>query len=275
MRDNRKESFLAELMKRFFNDDVTGMSAELAYFFLLSLFPFLIFLITLFGFLPLSEEDVLSFLAQYAPEGTMLMIENILSQVLNTQNGGLLSFGILATIWSASNGIHSIVRALNKAFEVSESRSFFAARGISILLTFAMVFVIIVALLLPVFGHEIGLFIFSLFGFSELFFHLWNAIRWVLSALILFVVFAALYLFAPNKHLLLKHVLPGAAFSTIGWIAASAIFSYFVTSFANFSAMYGSIGGIIILMIWFYITGMMIILGGELNAAFYKRHSAK
>jgi len=259
-------SFLKELVKRFMEDEVAGLSAQLAYFFLLSLFPFLIFLVTLVAFLPFSHVDVLNFVREYAPVGTIDMIENNLNQILNNHNGKLLSFGIIATIWSASNGINAIVRAFNKAYDVKESRHFLVARGMSIVLTFAMVFVIVVALLLPVFGKQIGLFFFSSFGLSEEFINIWNTIRWVVSACILFIVFSCLYFFAPNKRLHVKEVVSGAFFATFGWMFVSLGFSYYVTSFANYSATYGSLGGIIVLMIWFYLSGMIIILGGEINA---------
>jgi membrane protein len=270
----KKGSFLKELLKRFMSDEVPGLSAQLSYFFLLSLFPFLIFLITLAGYLPISQKDVLGTIEHYAPGESMQLIENTLNQILNTKNGGLLSFGIIATLWSASNGINAIVRAFNKAYDVQETRSFLVARGMAILLTVAMVFVIVVALLLPVFGKEIGLFISSNFGFSEQFLTIWNTLRWGVSGTILFIVFAALYFVAPNKHLHVKDGLPGAVAATIGWIVVSLAFSYYVGNFANYSATYGSIGAVIVLMIWFYLSGMIIILGGELNAMIYNRKHA-
>ena len=258
--------FLKELFKRFRKDEVGGLSAELAYFFLLSLFPFLIFLITLVGYLPVSEVNVLNYLREYAPTGTIEMIEKNLEVIIGSQNGKLLSFGIIATIWSASNGINAIVRAFNRAFDVTENRHFLLARGMSILLTFAMVFVIIIALLLPVFGRQIGVFIFSTFGLSDVFLDIWNALRWIVSACILFIVFTSLYYFAPNKKLKVKEVIGGSFFATFGWMFVSLGFSYYVSSFGNYSATYGSLGGIIVLMIWFYLSGLIIILGGEINA---------
>ncbi|WP_273128370.1 YihY/virulence factor BrkB family protein [Metabacillus sp. HB246100] len=270
----KEGSFLKELVQRFTDDEVPGLSAQLSYFFLLSLFPFLIFLITLLGYLPISQEDVLRTIEEFAPGQSMDIINETLAQILNNRNGGLLSFGIIATLWSASNGINAIVRAFNKAYDVEESRSFIVARGMAIILTIAMVFVIVVALLLPVFGREIGLFIFSNFGFSEQFLTIWNTLRWLVSGAILFIVFTALYFVAPNKRLHIKDGLPGSIAATIGWIVASLAFSYYVGNFANYSATYGSIGGIIVLMIWLYLSGMIIILGGELNALLYKRRKA-
>jgi membrane protein len=258
--------FLKELYIRFGEDEVAGLSAELAYFFLLSLFPFLIFLVTLVGYLPVSQVDVLKFIGEYAPGETIHMIESNLNLIIGSHNGTLLSFGIIATIWSASNGINAVVRAFNRAYDVKESRHFIVARAMSVLLTIAMVFVIIVALLLPVFGKQIGVFIFSEFGLSSEFLVIWNAIRWIVSACILFLVFTCLYYFAPNKRLHIREIVSGSFFATIGWMLVSFGFSYYVSSFGNYSATYGSLGGIIVLMIWFYLSGMIIILGGEINA---------
>lgn len=258
--------FIKELFLRYKEDEVGGLAAELAYFFLLSLFPFLIFIVTLVGYLPYTEVDVLKFLEGYAPTGTLEMIEDNLNVIIGSQNGGLLSFGIIATIWSASNGINAVVRAFNRAYDVKESRNFFIARGISVLLTFGMILVIIVALLLPVFGRHLGIFIFSSLGLSDEFLNIWNALRWILSAAILFIVFNFLYFIAPNKKLKLKEVVSGAFFATFGWMFVSLAFSFYVGNFGNYSAMYGSLGGIIVLMIWFYLSGMIIIIGGEINA---------
>lgn len=146
--------FGKELMGRIHRDELPSLSAELAYYLLLSLFPFLIFLITLIGFLPLESTDLLDLVENVAPQQTLHMIESNVSHIIGSHNEKLLSFGIIATMWSASNGINAIVRAFNRAYHVQENRPFLVARGMAVLLTFAMIFVIIVALLLPVF--EIG-----------------------------------------------------------------------------------------------------------------------
>lgn len=266
---NRQEvsllTFLKELTKRFNHDETIYMSAQLAFFFLLSLFPFMIFLVTLLGFLPISYEDVLNLVRQYAPGQSISIIEENLSKIVSEQRGGLLSFGLIGTIWSASNGINSIIRALNRAYDVKESRSFFVARGMAILLTFGMILVIVVALLLPVFGKMLGTFIFSFFGLSDTFLMVWNALRWALSFIIMVCVFVFLYWLAPNKRLKFKEVIVGAIFATLGWQLVSLAFSYYVSSFGNYTATYGSLGGIIVLMIWFYLSGMILIIGGQIN----------
>ncbi|AST00578.1 MULTISPECIES: YihY/virulence factor BrkB family protein [Geobacillus] len=261
-------AFIRELARRFTEDEIPRLSAELAYYFLLSLFPFLLFLMTLLAYLPIPHEDVLALVRQYAPKEALHLIETNVHRLIDEQNGGLLSFSIIAAIWSASNGMSAIMRAFNRAYDVQEDRPFWIVRGLSIVLTLGMIVVIIVALVLPVFGRIIGLFLFSALGLSQQFLNVWNAFRWVTSSLLLFAVFTALYYFAPNKQLRCVNVMRGALFATAGWIAASLAFSYYVNNFADYTAMYGSLGGMIVLMVWFYLSGMILVLGGELNAMF-------
>jgi membrane protein len=260
-------SIIKHLWLRIGRDDISGLAAQLAYFFLLSLFPLLIFLVTLLPYFSMTQEYLLSFIKDYAPGETMVLIETSLTDIME-KNGKLLSFGAIATLWSASNGIHAIVVAFNKAYDVLENRSFLVERGIAVLLTVGMILVIAVALLLPVFGKQIGMFLFSEFGLSEQFLSVWNALRWVFSSLFLFVVFTGLYWIAPNKKLTCLSAVPGSIFATLGWVFTSLAFSFYVGNFANYSATYGSIGAIIVLMIWFYLSGFIIIVGGEINAFF-------
>lgn len=265
-------SIIKHLWVRIGRDDISGLAAQLAYFFLLSLFPLLIFLVTLLPYFSMTQENLLSFIKDYAPGETMVLIETSLTDVMD-KNGKLLSFGVIATLWSASNGIHAIVAAFNKAYDVVENRTFVVERGIAILLTIGMIAVIVVALLLPVFGRHIGLFLFTEFGLSEQFLKVWNALRWLFSSLFLFIVFTGLYWIAPNKKISCLSAVPGALFATVGWVLTSLAFSYYVGNFANYSATYGSIGAIIVLMIWFYLSGFVIILGGEINAFYTAKKS--
>lgn len=260
------KGFFKKLFQKISDGDVTGLAAQLAYFFLLSLFPLLIFMVTLIPYLPVAQEDILNVISDYAPGETMDMIQSTINEVMSNRNTGLLSFSIIATIWSASNGMNAIVKSLNDAYEVEETRSFIVTRLMSIVLTIAMIFVFVIALLLPVFGRQIGLFLFSQFGFSDQFLTIWGALRWAISPIILFIVFVGLYFIAPSKKIKCLSAVPGAVFAALGWVGASLAFSYYVSNFGNYSATYGSIGGIIVLMIWFYLTGIIIMIGGHINA---------
>lgn len=265
--------FGKEVFKRFNNIEVTGMSAQLAYFFLLSLFPFLLFLVTLLGYLPLESDSVLGFLDTYLPEEVSSMLESNLTNLLNNQSGGLLSISIIGAIWTASKGVNALTLAFNKAYNVEEDRSFIVSRAISIGLTIALVLTIAVALLLPIFGKAIGEFVFSFVNMSDGFVQVWNALRWTLSSVILFIVLYVLYTLAPNKKVKLREAFWGVVFATFSWQIVSLGFSYYVSTLGNFSATYGSLGTVIVLMLWFYLSGIIIMLGGIINAVLIKRHN--
>ena len=134
-----------------------------------------------------------------------------------------------------------------------------------------MIVVIVVALVLPVFGKQVGVFLFSQFELSDQFISVWITLRWLVSSVIIFVIFVGLYWLAPSKKITCRSTIPGAAFATIGWILTSWAFSFYVSNFGNYSATYGSIGAIIVLMVWFYISGIIIIISGEVNAFYSKK----
>lgn len=256
----------SQLYRRMQDADVFGLAAQLAYFFLLSLFPFLLFLVTLLGYLPIDERTVMTFIGMYAPMEITELINTNISQLVRAQNGSLLSLGIIGTLWSASNGVNAITKAFNRAYEVEEDRSFFVARLIAIVMTVAMLGVIAVAFLLPIFGEMIGIYIFSFFGLSDDFINFWNTLRWVISSIVFFIVLLVLYTLTPNVRIKVKNTLLGTLFATISWQLVSLGFSYYVRTIGDYSATYGSLGAVIMLMIWFYISGIIIITGGVINA---------
>ncbi|MCM3789086.1 YihY/virulence factor BrkB family protein [Domibacillus indicus] len=258
--------FIKHLLRRVKSSDVPGVAAQMAYFFLLALFPLLIFTVTLLGYLPIDPTEVFNIIKDFAPSDSLSLVQDTLQEVTSNQNGGLLSVGILGTIWSASNAMNAVIKGLNYAYDVKETRPFYKARGMSILLTFAFIFVIAVMLILQVFGQQIGELAFEFLGMGDEFLALWTWIRFLLPPVVLFLVFAGLYYLAPNLKVKYITVMPGAIFATIGWIITSLGFSFYVNNFGNYSATYGSIGGVIILMIWLYLSAMIILVGGEINA---------
>ncbi|WP_164525618.1 YihY/virulence factor BrkB family protein [Siminovitchia acidinfaciens] len=265
---NKVIDFTKEMRKRISDNDVTGFAAQLSYFFLLSLFPMLIFLFTLLPYTPLTQEDIFHLIKDFAPEETYTMIKRTISGIMDNRSSGLLSVGFIATLWAASKGMNALMKSLNRAYDVEEKRSFIVSRGLSIVLTIAMIFVFMLALLLPVFGKQLGLFIFSYLGLSDQFLKIWGAIRWILSPVILFLVFLAVYYLAPNIRIRCVTAIPGSIFASLGWIVVSLGFSFYVSNFGNYTAMYGSIGTIIIMMLWFYFSAIIIMVGGEINSYF-------
>lgn len=269
----KKKTLLKHLYEKIKDDEITGLAAQLAYYFLLSIFPLLIFTITLLPYFPVTTDDIINMLAAYVPDESMNLLESSLMTVMENRNGGLLSFGILATIWSASNGINAIIRALNHAYDVEESRSFIVSRSLALVLTVAMIIVVVVSLLLPIFGKMILGLIFDILGFEPS--YLYTLLRWTVSIAITTFVFTMLYWLGPDKKIPLKSAWPGALFASVGWALSSLAFSFYVNSVANYSATYGSLGGLIVLMLWFYISGLVIIVGGEINAVLAKYRTKK
>lgn len=269
------QQFLKELIARFKEAEVLGLSAQLAYFFLLSLFPFLLFLITLLAYLPVEEGLVLELLAEYLPQDVTLMIEQNLSQILHHRSGGMLSLGAIGTLWSASNGFNALRRSFNKAYGVKKPRNFFLSRIIAIGLMLTIILAIIVALLLPVFGNVIGNLLIEMNFVSSTFETLWNSFRWIMSSLLFFILFYVLYKLGPNYEKRKNYVICGTFFATVTWQLTSFGFSYYVETLGNFTLTYGSLGTVIVLMIWFYLSGIIITTGGVINAQITKRKNEK
>lgn len=268
--NKRAKEFIKSLIKRAQEDEIVSLSAQLAYFLLLSIFPSIIFGITLLGQFPISSNDILNLLhnvSYIVPQDTYILIKSMVLSVFQmSQKGNALSLSIIMSLWSASNGMKAIIRALNKAYNVKEDRDFLHNRFVSIFLVFSVVMAIIIALLLSVFGNFIGNFIYFYFDLEVHFLRFWDITRYGTSVLLLFILFMLLYCLAPNKKLRCREVYKGTIFAVIGWIIVSYLFSYYVDHFANYSATYGSIGGVIVLMIWLYLSSMILILGGEINA---------
>ncbi|EGP9495580.1 YihY/virulence factor BrkB family protein [Listeria monocytogenes] len=256
-------------------NDVSGNAAQLAYYMLFSIFPMLLIAATLLAYLHIDKDSVFNMIKEFAPDQIMDFLEENLNNLLTQKNGGLLSIGIIATLWSASNGMNAVMKSLNKAYGVTNKRNYVVQRLLSMFFTLAMLATVGATLLLLVFGQQIGMFLINHLNFSEDFLSFWNNLRWTVTLIVIFVVFTFLYWVAPNRRSTLISVLPGALFSTIGWTVASVGFAYYVNNFGNYSATYGSIGVIIILILWFYLTGIILMIGGELNATLAIRKKKK
>lgn len=254
------------LYSRFRDDDVPALGAQLTYYLILSFFPFLIFMVSLLGFIELSGDSVVAELIRLLPTEASETISGILKEVVDNSTGTLLSFGMIATIWSASNGINAIVKGLNKAYDVQEKRPFWKVRGISLLATVFLVIVIMLVMVMLIFGKAIGEYLFQWMNYPDGFQLIWGILKYVIPIAAMAAAFSLLYWIVPSRRLKFKEVLPGAVFATFGWIITSLAFQFYMNNFGNYTKTYGSLGGMIILLIWLYISSILIILGGEINA---------
>lgn len=258
--------FLQNLYRRFQDDEVPALGAQLTYYLILSFFPFIIFLITLTAYTPLNRQDVLTDVIALMPATVSGLVEEIFRDILREHNSAILSVGMIAAIWTASNGMMAIIRTLNKAYDVEERRSYWKVRGISILYTLGFTIVILLSLVMLVFGRIIGLYAYRFFDLPASFEQLWGPLNNVLSLVLMCTIFAMLYYSAPSRRMRISDVVPGALFATMGWVITSLAFSYYVNHFSSYSKTYGSLGGITVLLIWLYICSILLLLGGEINA---------
>ncbi|MCM3762550.1 YihY/virulence factor BrkB family protein [Alkalihalobacillus oceani] len=265
----RQSRFFTIFIKQLKTDPIPDWAATLAYYFMLSIFPLLIFMLALIPYFNLDGDMIGQLIHDYLPADLADLILTTILEVVSEPQGGLLSFGILATIWSASNGVNALIRAVNRSYNIEETRNFFKLRILSIFLTLGMIIVIVATLLLPVFGNVIIRFIETYFFLPEETAVLLNMLRWVIGIALMTFVLMILYWVSPNVRLKFRDVIVGALTATVSWQIISFAFSSYVSNFGNFSATYGSLGGVIILMLWFFLTGLILVLGGELNASLY------
>ncbi|GIP40340.1 hypothetical protein J31TS4_36200 [Paenibacillus sp. J31TS4] len=268
-------SFAQNLYCRFQDDEVPAMGAMLTYYLILSIFPFLIFLVSLVGFVSMDADSFVHTLTAYLPQSSAETVTKFVAQIQEDKSRTLLSIGMIATIWSASSGIMALIKSLNKAYDEEETRPFWKVRGVSILATLALALVILSSFGMLVFGQVIGEKVFALFPIPGVFEQLWNVLQFVLPLLVILGVFLLLYRYAPNLHLRFKEVLPGALFATVSWAVFSIGFSFYVNNFGNYTKTYGSIGGIIVFLTWLYLSSTIIVLGGEINATLAFDRSGK
>lgn len=273
--------FLDKLIQGILEDEVPAIGGQLTYFLLLSIFPFLIFFLNILSYTSIAQDEILDNLLIVLPKETQILLKGIVREIVGYSSDTLLSLGILLALWSGSLGISAIIRAVNKAYNVKKKRPYWRLKGLAIIFTIALTLVLIMVLSMLVFGELIGERIFAVFGATHVFYHIWDLFRVIITFFSMVIIFALLYKFSPTPeeglNIKFKDTIPGALFAAISWIIASTVFSFYVNNFGNYSKTYGSLGGIIILLLWLYISSITIILGGEINGAyaFMKEHRKK
>lgn len=259
---------LRRLVQKVQKDDCLGSAAQLAYYFLFALFPFLLFLTSLLGYVPIPNlmDRILELLAKLVPDEALKLVQDHIRDLVSNRRGGLLSFGILAALWASSSAITAITETLHRAYGVEEGRPFWKVRGMAILLTIGLSVFIITAMILLIFGPQIGSWMANSIGLGSIFEVIWPILRWLIIVIFLIIAMAMIYYFAPDVEQEWKWITPGSIFAVMGWIIASLGFSYYVTHFGSYNKTYGSIGAVIVLLTWMYLTGFFILVGGEINA---------
>lgn len=252
-------------------DDVWGRAAQLSYYFLLAVFPLLIFLTTMLGYFAEAgtelRADLLRVLGTVVPADATKLIFTTINEAEQNAGGGKLSFGILATLWAASNGMGAITESLNVAYEVKESRPWWKARLTAVVLTVGLAVLILTALALTLFGGHLAEYIAAHWQFGSVFVTTWKIVQWPIILAFVMLAFALIYYFAPNvKNRQWQWVTPGTAVGVLLWLLVSFAFRLYLYYFNSYSATYGTLGAVIILLLWFYLTGAAILIGGEVNS---------
>ena len=268
-------SFAKDLAGEIKKDHATTLAAAQAYYYLLAIVPLLILLLAILPYLQIDPQRAIDFIGTILPGEIATTFEDTIVGVVTTPSGGLLTFGILGTLWSASNALTAFIEATNQAYDVEETRSFIKLKLTAIVLTLFMLIAVIVALILPIFGGTIIDIISSFLNLPEQTEIIFQVLRWVISIAVMSIVLAFLYKFAPNKHFPFKEVLVGALVATVLWQVVSLGFSFYVANFSSYSNTYGSLGGLIVLMLWFFLTGLILVIGAEINALRHRNKNVK
>jgi membrane protein len=264
-----------ELGKRVYaevmDDDVLGRSAQLSYYFLLALFPALLFLTSLLGYLAGENgqlrQGLFNYLAAVLPGDASKLVAETVTDVAQSSGGGKLSFGILATLWAASNGMGAISESLNAAYDLKETRPWWKVRLAAVGLTLALTLLIVTALVLVLYGGDIADAVAVKVGLGAAFAVGWKVLQWPVALVFVLLAFALIYYFAPDaQQQNWKWITPGAIIGVALWLLISFAFKAYLSFFNSYSATYGSLGAVIILMLWFYFTGTAILVGGEINS---------
>ena len=251
-------------------DEVTTLGAQVSYYLLLAIFPFLIFLVTFVSYTGIVNMDSIAPLSEFLPRSVYILIIDVVKNVFVSRNRTIMSLGMAATIWSASTGVLAFMYGMNRAYKLKETRPFWKVRALSIAFTLALSLIILVSISLVVFGELLGRHLSYLLSVPSLFDWLWDIFRYASSITTIFLVFVLFYVYVPSCSLSSRDVIPGALLSTAGWILLSAGFAFYVNNFGSYSKIYGSIGAVIALMIWLYWSSIIIFAGSELNAILYK-----
>ena len=261
-------TFSEQLFLRFQDDGVTELGAQLTYYLTLSIFPFIIFFLSILQFTPLADANILQKLVSPLPGETQSLFYDLIKGIIDQGSVGLLSFGAIGAIWSSSKGVMAIIKAVNRALDLEENRPFLKLKGLAIIFTLGLFLMLILAFTVLIFGEVIFDAIFVSYTWPAVV--IWKILKFLIPLAFMVLVFTLLFKYSPsiknNVKIKFSESVPGAIFSSIAWIILSIGFSFYVTNFSNYSKTYGSLGGVIVFLIWLYMSSIVIVLGAEVNA---------
>jgi membrane protein len=266
-----------EALRDFFTDDMPTYAAALAYHLLLALFPFVIFALALLGAagLPTFFDDILAQARVALPPQAYQLVTQIINEIRGQSRTGLLSGSILVSLWAASAAVRAITTAINVAYDVPETRPPWQRYSLSLLVTIALAVLLLAAGVAQVLGPRAAHWLVDRLGLASIVSTVWLWLRWPAVILLLLLVIAVLYKVAPNVDQPFRYVTPGSVTATVVWIVASIGFSAYVERFGNYGATYGSLGGMIVLLLYFFVSSAVLLFGAEINATIHPAHETK
>lgn len=264
--------FLTEFFRRFAEDNVAAVGAQLAYYLIMSFFPFLIFLLSVLTFTTLGQEDVLATLLSALPAETSKVIYPIIMDIISLRSGTVLSLSLALALWAGSSGTMNLMGAIDYAFDVKDRRNVIIRRLTAVFYTILLTVLIVITLLGQVFGDFLLSKIFEMIGHNQWIENIWNMFKLILPFSSMLIGFTLFYKFAPGfpkgRRITLRQALLGSVVATLGWIGLSELFKIYVANFSNYANTYGSIGAVIVLLLWLFMSAILLMLGAEVIAAY-------
>ncbi len=259
-------------VKEFSDDDMLTYAAAVSYQVFFSLFPFLIFLLALLGLLniPGFFDWLLGQVDAVLPRQAAGLVTDIIGQVRNQAAGGVLSFGVIVALYTASSAVRMVMHALNVAYEVEEERPAWKKFPLSLLYTLMLAALAIAAVGLILLGGQVANWFAGLVGFGQVFVTLWTWLRIPVAILLITLILALVYYLFPNTDQPFRIITPGALVAVLVWLAASLGFSYYVQNFGSYSATYGALAAVIVLLFYFFISAAVLLFGAEINSEVYR-----
>lgn len=264
-------------VKSFLDDDMITYAAALSFHLTLALFPFIIFLLTLLGALGLSDffDRVLVQAQAALPPDAYELLARVIGEIRGQPRESLLSVSILFAVWAASTGMRSVMNALNAAYDVEETRPAWKRYPLSIIYTIGLVAVVIAAAVFRLIGPWAAQRFANQLGLTTAVAKVWTWLRWPVVVLLLLLVVALIYYLGPNISQPFRYVTPGSVSAVVVWILASIGFSLYVENFGNYGATYGSLGGMVVLLLYFFVSAAVLLFGAEVNAVIHPAHGPR
>ena len=249
-------------------DNCLGLAAQLAYYFFLALFPALLFMVAVMSFMPVTGllDAVTAMLARIAPGEVLKIVQDQLAKIANDKATGLLTLGMLGTIWSTSSGMTAIIDTLNQAYDIQETRPWWKVRVTAVALTVALALFIVISLALVMVGPTMAEKVAVWMHMGPVFAWTWKVMQWPFVFALVTLGIAMIYYFAPDAEQDWVYITPGSILATMLWLVISLIFKFYIANFTSYTATYGFIGGAIVLMLWFYVSSLAVLVGAEVNA---------